>query len=107
MESRFKARSSTRRAGPLATRRCGWSKKILSSAWRLKRTLQVASHLQPSRQAAIYSARKSHGTVVLAPPQGDRKSIDLILEGPGDIQSDPKPPSPSPTQEMEFSDKPN
>jgi len=65
--------------------------------------------LPPGRYllSAEKSGQKSHGTVVLAPPQGDRKNIDLILEAPGDIRSDPKPPSPSPTQAMEFSDKPN
>ena len=44
----------------------------------------MPSNLQPSHQAAIYLARKnqgrkSHGTVVLALAQGDRKNIDLIL----------------------------
>jgi tetratricopeptide (TPR) repeat protein len=57
--------------------------------------------------SAEKSGQKSHGTVVLASPEGDRKSIDLILEVSADIGSDPKAPSPSPTQAMEFSDKPN
>ena len=53
------------------------------------------------------SGRKSHGTVVLALAQGDRKNIDLILEVSPDIRSDSGAPSPPPTQAMEFSDKPN
>ncbi len=53
------------------------------------------------------SGRKSHGTVVLTLAQGDRKSIDLILEVSPDIRSDSGASSPSPTQAMEFSDKPN
>jgi tetratricopeptide (TPR) repeat protein len=53
------------------------------------------------------SGQKSYGTVVLVLPQGDRKDIDLILEVSADIRSDPSAPSPSPTQAMEFSDKPN
>ncbi len=53
------------------------------------------------------SGQKSHGTIVLASPEGDRKDIDLILEAPADIRSDPKAPSPSSTQAMEFFDKPN
>jgi tetratricopeptide (TPR) repeat protein len=57
--------------------------------------------------SAEKSGKKSHGTRVLAWPEGDRKSIDLILEVSADIGSDPKAASPSPTQAMEFSDKPN
>ncbi len=57
--------------------------------------------------SAEKSGRKSHGTVVLASPEGDRKSIDLILEVSADIPSDPKAPSPSPAQAMKFSDEPN
>jgi tetratricopeptide (TPR) repeat protein len=57
--------------------------------------------------SAEKSGRKSHRTVVLATPEGDRKSIDLILEVSADIPSDPKAPSPSPAQAMKFSDEPN
>jgi tetratricopeptide (TPR) repeat protein len=57
--------------------------------------------------SAEKSGRKSHGTVVLAVAQGDQKNIDLILEVSPDIRSDSSPPSPSPTQAIEFSDKPN
>jgi tetratricopeptide (TPR) repeat protein len=65
--------------------------------------------LPPGRYllTAEKTGQKSHGTVVLALPEGDRKNIDLVLEVPGDIRSDSSAPSPSPTQAMEFSDKPN
>jgi tetratricopeptide (TPR) repeat protein len=65
--------------------------------------------LPPGRYllTAEKTGQKSHGTVVLALPKGDRKNIDLVLEVPGDIRSDSSAPSPSPTQAMEFSDKPN
>ena len=57
--------------------------------------------------SAEKSGQKSHGTVVLASPEEESKDIDLILTVSADIRSDPKAPSPSPTQAMEFSDKPN
>jgi tetratricopeptide (TPR) repeat protein len=57
--------------------------------------------------SAEKSGQKSHGTVVLASPEEDPKDIDLNLAVSADIGSDPKAPSPSPTQAMEFSDKPN
>jgi tetratricopeptide (TPR) repeat protein len=57
--------------------------------------------------SAEKSGQKSHGTVVLASPEEDPKDIDLILAVSADIGSDPKAPSPSPTQAIEFSDKPN
>ena len=59
------------------------------------------------RLSAQKSGQKSHGTVVLASSKGDRKNIDLILEVSAEIRSDPSPSSASPTQAMEFSDKPN
>ena len=57
--------------------------------------------------SAEKSGRKGHGPVVLELAQGDRKDIDLILEVSPDNRSDSRPLSPSPTQAMEFSDKPN
>ncbi len=65
--------------------------------------------LAPGRYflSAEKSGRKSHGSVVLALAQGDRKEIDLILEVSPDNRSDSSAPSPSPAQAMEFSDKPN
>jgi tetratricopeptide (TPR) repeat protein len=65
--------------------------------------------LPPGRYllTAEKTGQKSHGTVVLALPEGDRKNIDLVLDVPGDLRSDSSAPSPSPTQAMEFSDKPN
>jgi tetratricopeptide (TPR) repeat protein len=53
------------------------------------------------------TGQKSHGTVVLASPEGDRKNIDLVLEVSADIRADSSAPSASSTQAMEFSDKPN
>jgi tetratricopeptide (TPR) repeat protein len=53
------------------------------------------------------SGQKSHGTVVLVSPKGDQKNIDLVLEVPVDFRADSSAASPSPTQAMEFSDKPN
>ena len=56
--------------------------------------------------SAEKSGQKSRGTaLVLA--QGDRKNIDLILEVSVDMRSDSSAPPQSPTQAMEFSDKPN
>jgi tetratricopeptide (TPR) repeat protein len=65
--------------------------------------------LAPGRYllSAEKSGRKSRGPVVLALAQGDRKDIDLILEVSPDNRSDPSALSSSPTQAMEFSDKPN
>jgi tetratricopeptide (TPR) repeat protein len=65
--------------------------------------------LPPGRYllTAEKSGQKSHGTVVLALPEGDRKNIDLVLEVSADIRADSSAPSPSPPQAMEFSDKPN
>jgi tetratricopeptide (TPR) repeat protein len=65
--------------------------------------------LPPGRYflSAEKSGQKTHGTVVLALNQGDRKDIDLILEVSANIQADSRTTSPSPTQAMEFSDKPN
>jgi tetratricopeptide (TPR) repeat protein len=57
--------------------------------------------------SAEKSGQKSHGPVVLALGQGERKDIDLILEVPPDTRSDSTARSQSPTQTMEFSDKPN
>jgi tetratricopeptide (TPR) repeat protein len=56
--------------------------------------------------SAEKSGRKSHSTVV-ALAQGNQKDIDLIIEVSPDIRSDSSAPPPSPTQAMEFSDKPN
>jgi tetratricopeptide (TPR) repeat protein len=53
------------------------------------------------------SGQKSPGTEVLASPQGERKNIDLVLAVSPDIRPGPSTPSSSPTQAMEFSDKPN
>jgi len=65
--------------------------------------------LPPGRYllSAEKSGQKSHGTVVLVSPQGDRKNIDLILEASVPIRSGSSAASPSPPQAMEFSDKPN
>jgi tetratricopeptide (TPR) repeat protein len=65
--------------------------------------------LAPGRYllSAEKSGQKSHDTIVLASPEGDRKDIDLILDGSADIRSDPKTPPPSPSQAMKFSDEPN
>jgi len=57
--------------------------------------------------SAEKSGQKSHDTIVLASPEGDRKDIDLILYASADLRSDPKTPSPSPSQAMKFSDEPN
>jgi tetratricopeptide (TPR) repeat protein len=57
--------------------------------------------------SAEKSGLRSHGTAVLALSEGDQKNIDLILEAVGDIQSNSNVSSPSPSQTMEFSDKPN
>ena len=53
------------------------------------------------------SGQKSHATAVLALSKGDRKTIDLILEVPGDIQLNSTGSSRPPPQALEFSDKPN
>ena len=53
------------------------------------------------------SGQKSHATAVLALSKGDRKTIDLILEVPGDMQLNSTGPSRPPPQALEFSDKPN
>src|SRR5216683_8123674 len=65
--------------------------------------------LPPGRYllSAEKSGQKSRGTVVLASSHGDRKNIDLILEVSADIRTNPNAPPSSPTQAMEFSDKPN
>jgi len=65
--------------------------------------------LAPGRYllSAEKSGRKSRGPVVLALAQGDRKDVDVILEVPPDSRSDSTARSQSPTQTMEFSDKPN
>ena len=65
--------------------------------------------LAPGRYllSAEKSGRKSHGLVVLALAQGDRKDIDLILEVSPDNRSDSSALSSPPAQAMEFSDKPN
>ena len=65
--------------------------------------------LAPGRYllSAEKSGQKSHDTIVLASPEGDRKNIDLILDASADIRSDPKTPPPSPSQAMKFSDEPN
>jgi tetratricopeptide (TPR) repeat protein len=65
--------------------------------------------LQPGRYflSAEKSGQKTHGTVVLALNQGDRKNIDLILEAPTNIRPESSGTSQSSTQAMEFSDKPN
>jgi tetratricopeptide (TPR) repeat protein len=65
--------------------------------------------LPPGRYllSAEKSGQRGHATVVIASSAGDRKSIDLILEVAPDSRSDPKAPSSSPTEAMEFSDKPN
>jgi tetratricopeptide (TPR) repeat protein len=57
--------------------------------------------------SAEKSGQKSHDTIVIASPEGDRKDIDLILYASADLRSDPKTPSPSPSQAMKFSDEPN
>jgi tetratricopeptide (TPR) repeat protein len=69
----------------------------------------VFTALPPGRYllSAEKSGQKSHGTVVLALSQGDQKNINVILEVSADIPPDSSAPSPSPTQAMEFSDKPN
>jgi tetratricopeptide (TPR) repeat protein len=51
--------------------------------------------------------QRSHSTAVLVVSQGDRKDVDLILDVPIDLRSNPSLPSHSQTQSMEFSDKPN
>ena len=53
------------------------------------------------------SGQKSHATAVLALSKGDRKTIDLVLEVPGDIQLNSTDSSRPPPQALEFSDKPN
>jgi tetratricopeptide (TPR) repeat protein len=53
------------------------------------------------------SGQKSHATAVLALSKGDRKTIDLVLEVPGDIQLNSTGSSRPPPQALEFSDKPN
>jgi tetratricopeptide (TPR) repeat protein len=53
------------------------------------------------------SGQRSHATTVLALSKGDRKTIDLTLEVPGDIQLNSTGSSRPPPQAMEFSDKPN
>jgi tetratricopeptide (TPR) repeat protein len=65
--------------------------------------------LAPGRYllSAEKSGQKSHDTIVLASPEGDRKDIDLILDASADIRSDPKTPPPSPSHAMKFSDEPN
>jgi tetratricopeptide (TPR) repeat protein len=69
----------------------------------------VFTDLPPGRYllSAEKSGQKSHGTVVLASGEEDRKNIDVILEVFADIGSGSSELSPSPTQAMEFSDKPN
>ena len=57
--------------------------------------------------SAEKSGQKSHGPVVLALAQGERKDINLILEVPPDTRSDSTARSQSPAQSMEFADKPN
>jgi tetratricopeptide (TPR) repeat protein len=51
------------------------------------------------------SGLSSHETVLVL--EGKRSNIDLTLDIPGDIQSNSSVSSPSSTQAMEFSDKPN
>jgi tetratricopeptide (TPR) repeat protein len=65
--------------------------------------------LPPGRYllTAEKTGQKSHGTVVLASPEGDRKNIDLVLEVSLDIRADSSTPSASSTEAMEFFDKPN
>jgi tetratricopeptide (TPR) repeat protein len=65
--------------------------------------------LPPGRYllSAEKSGQKTHGALALALPQENRENIDLILEVPADIRSDYSAALPSPTQAMEFSDKPN
>ncbi len=65
--------------------------------------------LPPGRYllSAEKSGQKGHSTVVLGSPQEVQKIVDLILEASVPIRSDSGAPSPSPTQAMEFSDKPN
>jgi tetratricopeptide (TPR) repeat protein len=65
--------------------------------------------LPPGRYllSAEKSGQKTHGTVALSLNQGDRKNIDLILEAPATVQADPAATSPSASQAIEFSDKPN
>jgi tetratricopeptide (TPR) repeat protein len=65
--------------------------------------------LPPGRYllTAEKSGQKSHGTVIVASSQAGLKSIDVILESPGDVVPNSKGPAPSPTQVIEFSDKPN
>lgn len=57
--------------------------------------------------SAEKSGHKTHGSVVLALSQGDRKQIDLIIEAPANIRPDSSANSLSATQPMEFSDKPD
>jgi tetratricopeptide (TPR) repeat protein len=57
--------------------------------------------------SAEKSGQKSHDTDVLAEAKGDRKTIDLTLEGPVDTQPKSNTPLPSPSQTMQFSDQPN
>jgi len=54
--------------------------------------------------SAKKSGLSSHDTSVLALAEGDQKHVDLILEAPVDLKN---ALSPSPSQAMEFSDKPN
>jgi tetratricopeptide (TPR) repeat protein len=65
--------------------------------------------LPPGRYflSAEKSGQKTHGAVVVALNQGNRKNVDLILEASPNIQADSLATSPSPTQAVEFSDKPN
>ncbi len=53
------------------------------------------------------SGQRSHDTDVLAERKGDRKTIDLTLEAPGDKKPTQSTSSPSPSQTMQFSDQPN
>jgi len=57
--------------------------------------------------SAEKSGQRSPDTTVFAQTKGDRKTIDLTLETPGYRRPNPSTSSPSPSQAMQFSDKPN
>ena len=57
--------------------------------------------------SAEKSGQRSRNTAVLLEIKGDRKTIDLTLESPGDAQPKSSPSSPSLSQTMQFSDQPN
>jgi tetratricopeptide (TPR) repeat protein len=65
--------------------------------------------LPPGRYllSAEKSGQKTHGSVVLALNQGDRKQVDLIIDVSANVRPDPSANSLSTTQPMEFSDKPD